>query len=348
MPSCSPKCGLEAGAFAASYDADSEGHEGKYYVWTLEDVEALLGADAAAFAEGYGITRDGNWEGTAIPNRLHAKLEDIDPPEALRAKLLAARKKRIPPGFDDKVLSDWNGLMIAGLAEAALVFGSETWRTAAELAFRRIVDLLWDGDCLRHSYRAGEVRHYATAEGYANMIGAALALHAIAPDGGYLGFAETFASAMDRDHWAGNAYAFASARATDLIARQVFAQDNATPNANAGMIGHLARLAALTGKEAYRNRAELIAARFARDAEGNPLGFAGVFDGALMLADLVDVKMAPGSKLSMNVLKRTGLDIALNPASPAGDAAVICRGQTCAAPARTEEEIAEAAKLLGL
>jgi uncharacterized protein len=338
----------EGGAFAASYDADSEGHEGKYYVWTLAEVEALLGAGARGFAEAYDITRDGNWEGAAIPNRLHAKMEDEDPPEALRATLLAARKKRIPPGFDDKVLSDWNGLMIAGLAEAALVFENGHWRDAAELAFRRIVELLWDGECLRHSYRAGEVRHYATAEGYANMIGAALALHAIAPEGGYLAFAETFAAAMERDHWDGSAYAFASARATDLIARQVFAQDNATPNANAAMIGHLAKLAALAGKPDYRNRSESIAARFARDAEGSPLGFAGVLHGTSMLQDLVDVKAPPGSKLLAGVLKRTGLDIALNPRSPAADAVVICRGQTCAAPAKTERDVEDALALLGL
>jgi uncharacterized protein len=338
----------EGGAFAASYDADSEGHEGKYYVWTLDEVEALLGADARAFAAAYGITRDGNWEGAAIPNRLHAKEEDIDPPDALRAKLLAARRKRIPPGFDDKVLSDWNGLMIAGLAEAALVFESEDWKAAAELAFQRIVALLWDGECLRHSYRAGEVRHYATAEGYANMIGAALALHSLAPAGGYLAFAETFAAALERDHWEGSAYAFASSRAKDLIARQVFAQDNATPNANAVMIGNLAKLSALTGNEGYRNRAESIAARFAAEAENNPLGYAGIFDGTQMLADLVEVKAPAGSALLASVLKRTGLDIALNPESPAGDAVVICRAQTCAAPARNEAEVEAALTLLAL
>src|SRR5262249_36918418 len=105
----------EGGGFAASLDADSEGEEGKFYVWSKAEIEEVLGAaDAARFCEVYGVTAEGNWEGHSILNRL-GNLELGSPEEeqalaAMRAKLLARRAGRIRPGWDDKVLADWNGL----------------------------------------------------------------------------------------------------------------------------------------------------------------------------------------------------------------------------------------------
>src|SRR5262245_675502 len=114
------------GAFSASLDADSEGEEGKFYVWSLGEIERLLGPDAAAFAAAYDVTAEGNFEGHNILNRLKHLPHSTDgdgtsPAEAerfalLRGKLLKEREKRVRPGLDDKVLADWNGLMIAGLA----------------------------------------------------------------------------------------------------------------------------------------------------------------------------------------------------------------------------------------
>src|SRR5262249_25973389 len=114
------------GAFSASLDADSEGEEGKFYVWSLGEIEGELGTDDAQFfASQYDITLQGNFEGHNILNRLKhlpRSMEDEARLAPLRKKLLTARSKRVRPGLDDKVLADWNGLMIAGLVNAAVVF----------------------------------------------------------------------------------------------------------------------------------------------------------------------------------------------------------------------------------
>ncbi len=148
-----------AGAFAASLDADSEGEEGKYYVWDAEEVDRLLGSDARAFKLAYGITAHGNFEGHNIPNRLHeAGLPPADrqaPLARSRATLLDARAKRVPPGRDDKLLADWNGLMIRGLAEAGLRFGEPAWIETAAAAFAAVVEHMSDGDRLRAQLARG-------------------------------------------------------------------------------------------------------------------------------------------------------------------------------------------------
>ena len=171
----------EGGGFASSLDADSEGEEGKFYVWSLAEIEEVLGAeDAKLFAGIYDVTPGGNFEGHTILNRInHLELGD-DATEArlaeMRAKLLARRASRIRPGFDDKVLADWNGLMIAALAKAAEMFVRVDWLEAAERAFDFVSSRMIKNGRLLHSYRAGEAKAPATATDYANMIKAALAL----------------------------------------------------------------------------------------------------------------------------------------------------------------------------
>src|SRR5580658_7111467 len=127
------------GGFASSLDADSEHEEGKFYVWSAEEVGATLGPDAAVFNEIYDVTAEGNWEGHTILNRLHHPALLADETEALlarcRAQLFALRAPRVRPGTDDKVLADWNGLMIAALAQAGLVFERPEWVAMAARAF---------------------------------------------------------------------------------------------------------------------------------------------------------------------------------------------------------------------
>ena len=119
-------------AFASSLDADSEGEEGKFYVWDAAEIDRLLGRDAPAFRLAYGVTDAGNWEGKTILNRLHQlTLGTPEQEAALRSSadvLLAARAQRVRPGRDDKVLADWNGLTIGALARASAVFnGRHGW-----------------------------------------------------------------------------------------------------------------------------------------------------------------------------------------------------------------------------
>src|SRR5215475_8998798 len=127
------------GAFSASLDADSEGEEGKFYVWSPAHIEEVLGADdAALFARHYDVTPEGNFEGHTILNRL-ARVPATEVEEArlaeLRGRLFAAREPRVRPGLDDKVLADWNGLIIAGLANASVAFGEPGWLAMATRAF---------------------------------------------------------------------------------------------------------------------------------------------------------------------------------------------------------------------
>ncbi|HXP98275.1 MAG TPA: thioredoxin domain-containing protein, partial [Telmatospirillum sp.] len=133
----------ETGAFAATLDADSEGQEGKYYVWRKEEIDVALPASTAPlFHTVYDVTSQGNWEGRTILNRNHPKGQPADDIEArlagARATLLALRDKRIAPARDDKVLADWNGMMIAALAKASLAFTRPDWLTLAESVFESI------------------------------------------------------------------------------------------------------------------------------------------------------------------------------------------------------------------
>src|SRR5439155_71714 len=162
---------VPGGGFAGSLDADSEHEEGKFYVWSAAEIDAALGADAALFKRIYDVSAEGNWEGHNILNRLGhpAPLDDSSEAALARSrdKLLAARAGRVRPGLDDKVLADWNGLMIAALAEAGLVFDRAEWVALAARAFAFIRAEMTGGDGrLRHSWRNGQARHPASVDDY--------------------------------------------------------------------------------------------------------------------------------------------------------------------------------------
>ncbi|MFO0994312.1 MAG: thioredoxin domain-containing protein [Hyphomicrobiales bacterium] len=363
------------GAFAASYDADSEGEEGRYYVWSYDELKALIPpADFTLFANTYNATPIGNWEGHIILNRTQGpKLLDPESESRLatsRAMLLEQRKTRIPPGFDDKVLADWNGLAIAALADASRVFERPDWLAAAERAFDRIVELLWTGDALHHSWRQGIAKHHATADAYANLIAGALALHAATTKPAYLHWAEKLELALVTHHWSADrgGFYFASDQAAELLVRPFSAHDDAMPNANGVMIGNLARLAHLTGKPEYADRAEIIHRTFAAEVRSNPFGYASFMAGLLDLidpvqlvfsgsGDIAELQRVAISLLGPDTIAQAIADTAqLSPAHPAygksvasrNSTAYLCRGNVCAAPARNATELAAATQLLQL
>jgi uncharacterized protein YyaL (SSP411 family) len=273
----------EGGGFAASLDADSEGEEGKFYVWSKAEVEEVLGAaDAKVFCGVYDVTAEGNWEGHTILNRL-GRLELSSPDDeqalaAMRAKLLARRAGRVRPGWDDKVLADWNGLMIAGLVHAARVFERPDWLAAAATAFRFVTERMEENGRLIHSYRAGQGKAPATASDYANMIWGALRLHQATNEPAYLAAAERWCATLDRHYWLaeGGGYAFTADDTPDVIVRMRGAHDDAVPNANAVMISNLVALHLLTGKPGHVERAQAIPGAFGGDLAKNPLGHCGL------------------------------------------------------------------------
>ena len=359
----------EGGGFAASLDADSEGEEGKFYVWSAAEIEEVLGAeDARLFNEVYDVTADGNWEGHNILNRLDALELRSDEDEKrlaeMRAKLFARRAQRIRPGWDDKVLADWNGLMIAALAAASCVFGERRWRELAEQAFAFVEEHMMVDGRLVHSYRAGQAKAPATASDYANMIWAALRLCQASTDSRYLEVAVRFADVLDRHYWdADNGGYFMTANDTpDIIVRMKSAHDDATPNANAVMMSNLVQLFMLTGKTSYLERAEAILNAFGAELQRNLISHSGLlantFDlispqhvvvlsggdkgGAAALEGVVTSLSLPGAL--QHFIEDTAIiaeAAALAGKRPvAGKAtAYVCIGQQCSAPITDPEAL---------
>ncbi|MGF1631911.1 MAG: thioredoxin domain-containing protein [Kiloniellaceae bacterium] len=278
-----------SGAFAATLDADSDGEEGKFYVWRAEEIDTLLGEEAALFKRHYDVRPRGNWEGRTILNRsadpILADVETEARLAACREILLAVCAKRIWPGWDDKVLADWNGLMIAALAEAALAFNEAAWLTAAETAFAFVIREMQSDGRLHHSWRHGQLKHPATLDDYANMAAAALALFEVTGKPDYLARAEAWVATLDRHYWdAGTGGYFLTADDTpDLIVRTKTAYDSAVPAGNGTMLGVLARLFYLTGKPAYRERAEALVAAFSGELTRNFFPLATLLNAAELL-----------------------------------------------------------------
>ncbi len=287
----------EGGGFAATLDADSEGHEGKFYVWTAAEVDALLGADAPLFRRAYDVTGGGNWEGVNILNRSEIGAlgaEDERVLAACRARLLAARADRVRPGWDDKVLADWNGLMIAALARAGRTLGEEAWINAARRAFEFVATRMSEGPRLLHSYRTGSARHTGTLDDYAAMIGAAAALYEVTGEPGYLDRATAWARTLDT-HFQdaeGGGYFFTADDAEALIVRTKTANDNATPSGNGMLAAASARLWLLTGEDTWRTRAEGIVSAFAGEIERNFFPLATLLNAGETLQRAVQVVVA--------------------------------------------------------
>src|SRR5262249_21003059 len=277
----------------------SEHEEGKFYVWSEAEIDALLGERADLFKRFYDVTAEGNWEGHNIPNRLHHQELSDEKTEAelakSRALLLKARAPRVRPGLDDKILADWNGLMIAALAEAGLVVDRNEWIARAQRAFAFIRDKMTGEDGrLRHSWREGRARHPATLDDYANLSRAALALHEATSDAAYLKQARDWVDILDRHYWdnAGGGYFFAADDTTDLIARAKTASDAAVPAGHGTMVGVLTRLDLLTGDDGYRRRAEAILGTFSGELQRNFFPLATLINNAEFAQKPVQIVLA--------------------------------------------------------
>ena len=263
------------GAFASALDADSEGEEGKFYVWNEAEIDELLGADAAYFKAVYDVTPGGNWEGKTILNRLLPPGTDETPDEprlaGMRTILLERRASRERPGWDDKVLADWNGLMIAALANAAMVFGEKAWLDAAVKAFDYVAGPMAAGERLRHSARHSRSKDVEFLDDYAEMARAALMLAEATGDDAYLARAQGWVAVLDAHYWdeAEGGYFYAPDDGEASISRTKTAHDAATPAGNGTMVGVLARLHYLSGEAAYRDRAEALVKAFSGELEQN-------------------------------------------------------------------------------
>ena len=257
-------------AFAASEDADSEGEEGKFYVWTRDEIASVLGAEMALFEDHYPCPAAGNWEGKLILTRAtHPEHPETEARlAALRARLFAAREGRVRPGWDDKILADWNGLAIAALCRAAQVFAQPAWQDAAVAAYAFLRSELAAGDGrINHAWRLGRCTAAGLLDDHASLARAALALFEATGSAGYLADAVDLAEAAER--WFADpdsAYFTTAADAADLplgpAARPRSAGDTATPSGNGLLAEVLARLHHLTGAPLWRQRAERVLRAF--------------------------------------------------------------------------------------
>lgn len=349
-------------AFAASLDADSEGVEGKFYVWDEAEIDEVLGAESNFFKHVYDVSAAGNWEDTNILNRGHQAglLIETDEKrlEAARQKLLARRTMRIRPGWDDKVLVDWNGLMIASLAQASQVFERPDWLKLAQDAFAFIDGNMRDGSGrLKHAWRAGRLAHPATLDDHANLARGALMLYQASGADGYLTAARKIVADLDAHYWdkAADGYFFSADDTSDIIIRTKSANDNATPGGNGTMVEVLARLHHLTGDEAYLKRGEALLGAFAGEIQRNFFPLANLLNGNDFHLNAVDVVIigvaeAADTQALLRAFHGQGLPTAvlqivadsgvLPPAHPAAGktqvggkaTAYVCRRQTCSAP----------------
>lgn len=359
-------------AFAATLDADSEGEEGKYYVWHEEEIDQALSAEEVAlFKRVYDVSTAGNWEGKCILNRNHRNGRPSDDSiefslAAARNTLLALRRKRIPPSRDDKVLADWNGMMIASLANAGFVFDQPDWLAMAQAAFATIERQQTPAGRLSHSSRCERLQNQAMLDDYAQMAKAALILHEVTGTPSYLSQAVHWTDILDRYYWdpVDGGYYFTASDAEDLLVRTKSAFDQATPAGNAVMVDVLARLSYQTGQTHYRDRAEAIMRAFSGQLEKAFPSMAALLNSWDLLCNAVQVVVVgepsePGYQKMITVIRQACLPnliltrlssgqslpdnhpafekVAVTP--PATAMAFVCVGPVCSLPISDPAEL---------
>ncbi len=362
-----------SGAFFSAEDADSEGREGAFYLWTLAEVEAVLGADDAAFfARAYDVHPEGNFEDEASRQRTGENVlyrtgtaptrEDEARLAALRNLLFRHRAHRPRPLLDDKILTDWNGLAVAALARAGVLLeDSELIRLAAR-AMDFVLDTLRGKAGLLHRYRNGEAGIPALADDYAFTIWGLLELHQATQAPRWLVEAAALQRAFDAACWNGEvgAYRLQPAGGETLIAQTITFYDGATPSANSVAAQNLLRLARLTGDLSHTSRARTLLATAAAELHAYPAGHAHLLlaldeevnpppevvlaaRDAAEAAPFVEVVRSAGAPGTLVVVLDSGRQAALRSAAPAlaayeipkrGVLAFVCQNQQCHAPVR--------------
>ncbi|MEX2547737.1 MAG: thioredoxin domain-containing protein [Chloroflexota bacterium] len=355
------------GGFASSLDADTEGEEGATYVWSKAEIDAVLGADAHDFAASYDVTENGNWEGQNILRRVGGEPASEERLTLARRLLLDRREGRPQPARDDKVLTAWNGLVIAAFAEAGAVLERRNLVVIAEEAAKLLLnEARNEKGRLHRSFKDGRALHAGVLEDYANLAEGLLALYSAT-------FAERwFVAARELAdqilaHFADPAGGFFDT-ADDheaLITRPKSLQDNAMPSGNAMAVTVLLKLAALTGEGSYADAAERALAQVTSYAHRYPTAF-GQWLGALAfsLSDVTEVAIvgdpaADDTRALLDVMRgeyRPFSVVALAGGRRANEKAVpllhdrekrdgkatayVCRGFACRAPTTEPAELA--------
>ena len=278
----------ESGGFFAAQDADSEGEEGKFYVWTLEEIRSVLSEDEAPIAESYfGVREGGNFEGKSILTLAGDPETYTDEIKRIRQKLYDARSKRIWPGRDEKIITSWNGMMVRALAEGGLVLNRPDFIDAARKCatfLRRDVDV--EG-VLHRSYGGGSARIPAFLEDYAQLADGLMALHEATLDLEWLQWAQELIGrmvALFADE-AGDGFYDTSSQHDQLAIRPRELQDGATPCGSSVASDVLIRMGQITSDESLVERAQAVLRSMRDFMEDQPLGFGRYLSAGCRLLD---------------------------------------------------------------
>ncbi len=282
------------GGFYSTQDADSEGEEGKFYVWRREEIKDLLGKEKGTpFCAHYGVTPQGNFEGGLSVLHIASSLEKISErygmavPELEKAleegrrALFVRRETRVKPGRDEKVLTSWNGLMISGFVDGFKVTGNETYLDGASQAGRFILEeMRRDGNLMR-VFNRGRCQMKGFSEDYAFFIQALIDLYEATFEMDWLKEADDLNRRMIHQFWDGRdgGLFFAGNENEPLIARSKSPYDNAVPSSNSVGVFNLIRLGYLTGEESLKQKAEQIIHLFYKFLSERPTGFAHMLSG---------------------------------------------------------------------
>jgi len=367
------------GGFFSAEDADSEGQEGKFYCWTKDELSKLLTVEEFnVAAKHFGITAEGNFIDHSHPTPLAGQnvLSIVNPAvpaadrqalEAAKAKMLAARAKRIRPQRDDKILASWNGLMLGAFARASAVLGEEKYRAAAEKNVRFLRENLWDGKSksLFHRWRDGERDNVQLLEGYAFLLSGVIDLYEATLAPNHLDFAIELAEAMIAKFFDSESGGFwqSLAGTNDLILRVKDDYDGAEPSGNSVATLALLKLAAITGREDFRLPVQATLQLFADRLQNQPAALAfmlhsmdfwldeprrAVIVGEKDSAEIQKLLRAAHSVYQPNkiILGNTGAVQEFARTLPAKDgaAAYLCNGTACQPPTNDAARLKEMLK----
>jgi len=340
----------DEGGLCSAEDADSEGEEGRFYVWSASEFDSVVGPEVAAEArEWWGVTEEGNFEGSNILWR--PRRGDLARPPAIeeaRARLWSAREKRVRPGLDDKVLTEWNAMLAASLAEAGAAAGRADWVAAAERVARFLLAHLRSssGRWLR-SWQDGRAAHLAYASDHAWLVEAFVRLYEATGTRSSLSEAEAVADALIDLFWdEADQGLFSTGRdAEALIVRAKDFMDGATPSANSVAAVALLRLAHLTGRHDLAERGAAIVERVGSLTASHPTAFCHLMGAVDLLGSgAVEIVIPGRSPDLLEQVFRRHLPNAVLAWGESGEgplwedrregAAYVCRGTTCLEPAQ--------------
>jgi len=262
-----------AGGFYSTQDADSEGHEGKFFVWDFDEIKSVLGeTEASVFIRFYKVSEDGNFEGKNI---LNVNPLATKPNAETLHKLFEVREKRVKPDRDEKIITAWNGLMLASFAEAGVILGRTDYTDAARKNAEFILAKLRRDGLLLRTYKDGVAKFNAYLEDYAFLIEGLVTLYETGGEFRWLKEAIALTDRMIEEFWDndGAGFFFTGTSHENLIVRSKDYFDNAIPSGNSVAAGVLLRLAILLDNQRYRDLAQAVFGEVADSARRYPSGF---------------------------------------------------------------------------